>query len=185
MALFAIGNLLLKTRSARLPVSERATPLAVGVALAAIALGVAGNITPENLELFAIYFGVMALVVGVMFVRLFILQGLFYISHSIVSRVQHWNESISKNVIAMVEEINSRSVIYFTRGDGIVALNHAALYVLENEQTQRLIVVHVYEEEADIPPDLAQQLKMVDHLYPELRIDFVAVQGRFGPDIIG
>ena len=87
-------------------------------------------------------------------------------------------------VIRRVDEIHGQTVIYFTKGDGIVALNHVALYVLQNEQTSNLMVVHIYEDEENIPPDLAKQLSTVDHLYPELRIDFLAVKGKFGPDLI-
>jgi hypothetical protein len=36
----------------------------------------------------------------------------------------------------------------------------------------------------EIPATLAADLQQIDHLYPELRIDFVAVHGRFGPELI-
>lgn len=74
--------------------------------------------------------------------------------------------------------------MYFTRGDNMVTLNRAALYVLAKEQTSRLKVIHVYEDEAEIPSDLAKQLRTIDRLYPQLRIDFVAVEGKFTPEII-
>jgi len=45
-------------------------------------------------------------------------------------------------------------------------------------------VVHVFESEREIPPDLANHLRTIDHLYPQLRIDFMAVKGRFGPAIV-
>jgi len=66
----------------------------------------------------------------------------------------------------------------------VVMLNRAVLYVLQNEQTNVLRVVHVFREEKDIPARLADDLKMLDSLYPELRIDFLAVRGKFGPDLI-
>jgi hypothetical protein len=56
--------------------------------------------------------------------------------------------------------------------------------VLKNEQTNHLMVVHVYDEARGIPPTLAQSLTILDRLYPGLRIDFVAVKGRFGPELI-
>ncbi len=31
---------------------------------------------------------------------------------------------------------------------------------------------------------LAEHLRVIDHLYPNLRIDFVAVKGRFGPELV-
>jgi hypothetical protein len=63
-------------------------------------------------------------------------------------------------------------------------LNKAVLYVLQNEQTTRLKVVHVYDDERNIPEGLAADLKTIDHLYPELRVDFVAVHGCFTPELI-
>ena len=61
---------------------------------------------------------------------------------------------------------------------------HAALYVLDNEQTTRLKVVHVYCDAYPVPPDLAEHLRVIDHLYPQLRVDFLAVKGEFGPALV-
>jgi len=47
-----------------------------------------------------------------------------------------------------------------------------------------LRVVHVYEREEDIPQELAQHLSTIGHMYPSLKIDFVAVQGVFSPELI-
>jgi amino acid transporter len=184
MALFAIGNMLLKSSRSRLPTSGRASWPAVLLALGAVGIGIAGNVSPENLEIFATYFGIMAAAVGTMFLRIPILKALLYVSRAIVSRVTRLNRRISSYVIERIELIHSQRVVYFTKGDGIVTLNHAALYVRENEQTDQMVVVHVYDKEASIPPDLGEQLKTVDRLYPELRIDFLAVKGEFGPDLI-
>ena len=45
-------------------------------------------------------------------------------------------------------------------------------------------VVFVYSDENVIPPKLAEHLSFIDHTYPRIRIDFVAVKGEFGPEII-
>jgi hypothetical protein len=57
--------------------------------------------------------------------------------------------------------------------------------VLDNEHTRTLMVVHVYDDETQIPPKLADQLRTLDEIFPEIRIDFIAVKGRFGPELIG
>jgi hypothetical protein len=44
--------------------------------------------------------------------------------------------------------------------------------------------VHVYEREEDIPANLAEDLRTIDKVYPQLRIDFLAVKGAFGPELI-
>lgn len=57
--------------------------------------------------------------------------------------------------------------------------------MLQNEQTTRLKVVHVFRDESDLDGmDLQEQLQVIDELYPELRIDLVLVKGKFGPELI-
>ena len=64
-------------------------------------------------------------------------------------------------------------------------MNKAALYVLENEQTKRLMIVHVYNDHENAQPNtLAEHLKFLDETYTQLRIDFVNVKGTFGPELI-
>jgi amino acid transporter len=76
MALFAIGNMLLKRTRERLPRDTRASWGAVSVALLAVLVGLAGNILldPGNVGVFAVYFLVALLVVGVMFLRVELLR---------------------------------------------------------------------------------------------------------------
>jgi amino acid transporter len=186
MALYAGGNMLLKRTRGRLPRSERASWPTVIVALVAVLLGILGNILldPLNVEVFASYYFVGVAAVGVMFLRVEILRAVLSLSRAAVDRVTTANEWVRKTVYGKIEEINSREVVYFTKGDDISVLNRAALYVLKNEQTNRLKVVNVYEREDDIVPGLAEQLATVDHVYPQLKIDFLAVKGTFGPELI-
>jgi amino acid transporter len=186
MGLFAVGNMLLKVKRGRLPREVRASWIAVVVGLCAVVGGITGNVLadPKNVKVFGIYFGVTVLVVAVMFLRIQILKVILFISRSIVEKVQAANNWISRQVRQKIDEINSQAVIFFTRGDNAANLNKAALYVRANEQTKRMIVVHIYQQEQEIPPNLAEDLKQIDRLYPELRIDFVGVQGEFGPELI-
>jgi hypothetical protein len=75
-------------------------------------------------------------------------------------------------------------VIYFSRGDDLNSLNRAARYVLKNELTTRMRVIHCYADQKDIPSTLADNLKTIDHIYPRIRIDLVLVKGVFGPELI-
>ena len=186
MALFAVGNMLLKSRRAKLPRDERASWPTVMVALAAALLGLLGNLLldPESLRVFAVYAVVVGAAVMLMFVRVHLMRGLLFVARSVSDRVLEANRWVHELVRTKIEEISSRSVVYFTKGDDPAGLNRAALYVLENEQTNLLTVVHVYHEAQEIPAALAEHLAEIDHLYPELRIDFVAVKGEFGPEII-
>ena len=184
MALFATGNMLLKQLRSRLPRAIRAGWPSVTIALIAVLVGLAGNLSLDNLRVFGIYFGVVAGAVALMFLRVQILKTLLFVTRGVVSTVEKSAEWLRDAVVGKIDAINDRAVIYFTKGDNMATLNQAALYVQRNEQTRNLIVVHVYEDEAQIPENLPSQLETVDRLYPRLRIDFLAVKGEFGPDVI-
>jgi amino acid transporter len=186
MALFAIGNMLLKVKRAKLPRDTRASWPKVSLALVAVLLGLSGNILldPQSVRVFGEYYAMVAGVVVVMFMRLQLLKMALFISRAVVERIENANEWFRRSVLVYIDRINSMTVVYFTKGDDLANLNRAALYVLENEHTKWLKVVHVFEREEDIPPELASHLQTIDHMYPNLRIDFVAVRGIFGPDLI-
>lgn len=186
MALFAIGNMLLKSKRDRLPRSVRASWPTVVLALIAVLVGLVGNVLldPEYVRMFAIYFSGAGAVVAIMFLRLHLLKLVLFISRSFLEKVEGVNEWLRSRIAKLIDRVNKRSVVYFAKGDDPAELNRAALYVIENEQTDRLRVIHVYENEEDVPPQLAEHLEHIDRLYPQLRIDFVAVQGEFGPPLI-
>ena len=186
MSLFAIGNMLLKIRRGRLPRQTRASWPGVLLALFAVLTGLVGNIIidPRNVGIFASYFLAVAALVAVMFLRIQILRAVLFISRLVVQAVGAINERIGSWVLRKMGQINETAMVYFTKGDERSVLNRAALYVLENEQTTQLKVVHVYQDEAAIPPTLADELQNIDRLYPQLRIDFIAVRGVFGPELI-
>jgi amino acid transporter len=186
MGLFAMGNMLLKIKRGRLPRVVIASWPAVVVGLVAVCAGLVGNVlmNPANVKVFAVYFLITVVVVAIMFLRIQILKVVLFTSRAAVERVKALNDWISARVLRKVDEINSLKVIFFTRGDNAANLNRAALYVKANEQTNHLLVVHVYEREQEIPPNLAEDLRQIDRLYPALRIDFIAVQGVFGPELI-
>jgi hypothetical protein len=119
-----------------------------------------------------------------MFLRVHILRVILLVSRAIVERITAFNQWIRTGILRKIDEINGLTVVYFTKGDDLSILNRAALYVLTNEQSNRLRVVHVFERSEEIPAGLAQQLATIDRLYPRLRVDFLAVQGIFGPELI-
>ncbi len=173
MFLFALGNGMLKVVRSRLPRAVRARWPGIVLAAFAVAVGLAGNINIPNVEIFLTFFFPVMGAIFVMFFRVHIMRVALFISQSIV-----------EPILGKIKEINEMTVVYFTRGDDMVILNRAALYVLQNEQTQRLKVVHVHHEGEEVPADLAKHLEQIDHLYPQLRIDFIAVEGAFGPELI-
>jgi len=186
MALFAAGNMLLKVKRARLPRTDRASWPAVILALAAVLVGLVGNLVlnPSYLKVFFTYLTVCAAAVAVMFLRVQILRGILASLRVIVVRIQNSSRWLTVRMMRKIRQINSFQVIYFSRGDDLAALNRAALYVLNNELTTRLKVVHCYDKREDIPAALTENLKVIDHIYPRLRIDLVLVRAPFCPELV-
>ena len=186
MALFAIGNMLLKVRRARLPREFRAGWGAVVLALLATLAALVGNIVRESeiVKVFAIYFAVAMGVVTVMFLRIEIMRVVLAASRLMVKQVLDLNRGLARAVRSGIHRINSQKIIFFAKGEDLEELNRAALYVLANEQTKLLEVVHCYTDEKSIPKHLAHALKTLDKIYPQLRIDLILVRGEFGPELI-
>jgi len=186
MSLFAIGNGLLKIRRARLPRRYHASWFAIFIALAATIAGIFGNvmIDPRYPKYFLIYFVPTALVVTLMLARHNILRGILWIANDITSNIQRLNSRFNNQVQAHLNKLNSLGIIFFTKGDDASHLNQAMLYVKENEITNRITVVHVFEKKEDIPVNLESDLRHLDELYPEMHIELVLRKGKFGPSLI-
>eukprot|EP00928_Gymnodinium_smaydae_P029234 TRINITY_DN22079_c0_g1_i5.p1 TRINITY_DN22079_c0_g1~~TRINITY_DN22079_c0_g1_i5.p1 ORF type:complete len:303 (+),score=60.98 TRINITY_DN22079_c0_g1_i5:350-1258(+) len=76
------------------------------------------------------------------------------------------------------------SVIYFTKTANICRLNKAMLYIIQNEDTDHVRIVHVYENEDNVPRSLVLFCQMLDTIYPSVKIDLVFVRGKFGAKTI-
>ena len=132
-----------------------------------------------------------------------------------------WRESVSDRISTWLHDVNSQPCVYFSKAPDFETLNKAVLYVRTNEQTSRLIVVHVTNDseavleakkqwsssisaspktpdfrslaavlEETLPPLpadivlLREQVRVLDAVYPKLRIDFLVVRGTvFGPAV--
>ena len=186
MGLYALGNMLLKVRRSKLPRAVRAGWLTLIVAIAAVVTGLVGNamLSPHDVGVFVLYYGIVLALIAAVFLRIQAMKIVLFVSRSILQRLRTANERIGAYVMQKIDEISSRPVVYFVGSDDMVDLNRAALYVISNEQTRLLKVVHVYEKESEIPPRLAQHIETLDRLYPQLRIDFVMVRGSFGPELV-
>jgi amino acid transporter len=187
MALFAVGNLLLKIERPEMPRDHRASVAAVVFAGLAAVIALIGNmlLDPRNIQIFLFYFAATIGAVLLMFWRTNIIRGLLLGARRIAAFAQNINEGLRRALEGELYRIRSHGVVYFAKSGAVDVLNRAALYVKRNEQTSRLTVVHVHPPGTDAPEDLAEQLKLIDRLYPALRIDFVSVEGEFGPSLIG
>ncbi len=169
MALFAVGNMLLKRTRGRLPRTVRASWPTVGLALAAVLVGLVANVllNPSAVGVFAVYVAITGAAVGAMLLRLELLSLGLVVSRAVVDRTLAMHAWIRERILRKVSDINSIAVVHFSKGDDLAILNRAALYVQQNEQTNRMHVVHVYERAEDIPSGLASQLATIDRLYAD------------------
>jgi len=186
MALFGIGNILLKVKRARLPRPVIATWPAVFLAIGAVLAALVGNIllNPAYLRVFLTYFVPAILVVGIMLGRIEIMRLMLFAIRSISEAIQDRTSRATKAIRDKIDQINSQRFVFFTRGDSIANLNQAMLYVRRNEHTNRIKVVTVYTDKKEIPERLERDLEFLDQAYPEIDIEYVEVEGEFGPELI-
>lgn len=186
MALFGLGNVLLKVKRARLPRPERARWPALIVAIVAVLVALAGNVlmNPTYVRVFLSYFIPTVLIVMIMLGRIGLLAACLFFVRSISEAVGSWTSSVSQALRERIQRINSQQMVFFTRGDNIAALNRAMLYVRRNEHTNRVKVVTVTNDESEIPERLRTDLEFLDEAYPEIDIDYLVVPGKFGPRLI-
>lgn len=58
------------------------------------------------------------------------------------------------------------------------------LYILRNEQTRKVKIVTVLKKGEQVPASLQKDLDFLNRLYPDITIDFVKIEGEFGPQLI-
>ena len=186
MVLFGVGNILLKVKRARLPRPTIASWPSVFVAIAAVLAALIGNalLNPAYLRVFFGYFVPAIVVVGIMLGRIQILRGILFMIRSINDAITDRTTRAAKAISDKIEQINSQRFVFFTRGDSIANLNEAILYVRRNEHTNRVRVVIVYSDKKEIPKRLSDDLEILNEAYPEIDIEYLEVEGEFGPELI-
>ena len=186
MALFGIGNILLKTKRAGLPRPHTASLMSVLIAVAAVVTGLVGNaiMNPHYLGVFLEYFIPTIMVVSIMLGRIIILQACLFVVRSVFHFFIKRMTRITQMIRSKIDEINAQQIVFFTRGDNVANLNRVMLYVQQNEHTNRIKVVNVVRNESEVPPNLKRDLDFLNQAYPNIDIEFVVIIGLFGPDLI-
>jgi amino acid transporter len=186
MALFGIGNILLKANRANLPRPHTATLASVLMAVAAVIAGLVGNamMNPPYLRVFLEYFIPTLLVVVIMLERITILESCLFVVRSVLHFFTSRMTRLTRLIRNKIDEINAQQIVFFTRGDNLANLNSAILYVQQNEHTNRIKVVNVVRNENEVPPNLKRDLDFLNDAYPNIDIEFVALLGAFSPDLI-
>jgi len=180
MALFGIGNILLKVKREKLPRPEKATWIAVIIAIIAVGFALSGNLImqpkegqPSNLAVFLPYFLTTIGFIFMMLNRIIILR-------TILKIVKYFNSKI----IRTINDIVKQEFVFFTKGDHLANLNKVMLYIKQNEHTRKIKIVTVLNKDEQVSEKLTTDIEFLDREYPEIDIDFVVIHDTFGPKLI-
>jgi len=191
MALFGIGNILLKVRRNRLPRPEKAGWLSIFIAITAVIIALAGNVVmkpiegvPSNLAVFLEYFIPSVVFIVVMLNRTVLLKFLLTMMHSVFDPFRSLVFKIDKNILSVIEEINSQEFVYFTKDDDVETLNKVMLYIQRNEHTKKLKVVTATQNGNPITDQFRNDINVIDREYSKIKIDFIELDDHFGPQLI-
>ncbi|GAB2971779.1 hypothetical protein GCM10027049_01720 [Mucilaginibacter puniceus] len=184
MALFGFGNLLLKIKRDKLPRTEYAPVLSV---IAAVLFVVAAFLGNMKLNVQAFYVFIKYLIPAMLFIiimlnRSRVLRWLIYTITYLKEPLKPFIFSKIKLRRALVN-LYSQELVFFTRGDNVAILNRVMIYVEDNEATKKLKIVHIANEDSN-NENLKKDIEVLDRAYPDIDIDFVEIEGRFGPEIV-
>lgn len=186
MALFGLGNLLLKIKRAKLPRPVRAHPLAVVAGIGFVSMAFWGNVQLNPNALF-VFFQYLIPAFGFIFLMLNrgrIVRALLYTIDYLYSPVRRFVMVSSAYLQEMLNKINSQEFVFFTKGDNLSVLNRVLQYVENNEKTGILKIVTVMEPGQPSNESLRKDLEVLDRAYPDVHIEYLEMEGHFGPELI-
>jgi len=192
MLLFVIGNVLLKVKRKHLPRPEKAPWFGILLAFTAVLIALLGNLVmepenpddPTNWLIFTMYFIPVLVFVMIMLNRTVLLKLLLNILQYIFEPIRKFFLKLHKGIDKLIDEINSQEFVFFTKGKSIANMNKAMLYIRDNEHTKKVKVVKVLGPGEKPSEELLRYIKLLDEEYPEIDIEFVPVEGQFGPELI-
>jgi len=191
MALFGVGNILLKVKRNRLPRPEKAGWFAIIIAITAVICALIGNISlqpregvPSNFSVFLEYFIPTIIFIAIMLNRTVLLKFLLNFIHSIFDPFRNLVFRTDKKILSVIEVINSQEFVYFTKDDNVETLNKVMLYIQKNEHTKRLKIVTALKNGKEITKQFRNDINVVDREYPKIKIEFIELDDHFGPELI-
>lgn len=186
MALFGIGNILLKVRRKNLPRPERSGWLSLLIAILAVITALVGNIllNPDYLAVFMEYFIPTIALVLVMLNRTALLKLLLRLIRYFLDPINRFLVKSYKDINRMIDRINDQEFVYFTKKDDVAALNKVLLYIRNNEHTRKLKIVSVFPEGEKATENFVSDLKVLDREYPEIKIEYIQLHGKFTPELV-
>lgn len=91
---------------------------------------------------------------------------------------------IDKKILSVIDDINAQEFVYFTKDDDVETLNKVMLYIQKNEHTKKLKIVTALDKGKKTSARFISDLDVLDREYPAIKIEFVELEGSFGPDLI-
>jgi amino acid transporter len=185
MALFGVGNLLLKLKRKKLPRPERARGTIVLIAILLVTAAFFGNVllNPDSFYTFIKY-----LFPAFIFIAIMLNRG--YIVNFLLELIDYFYQpfrrtlKISGDYLQKIHaRINAQELVFFTKGDDVAILNKVMQYIKFNEATKRLKIVNIMTD-GKINEPLRRDVEVLDRAYPEIDIEFIEINGLFGPEII-
>lgn len=186
MALFGVGNLLLKRKHPNLGRSSRARRTTVVIALVGVSAALIGNVLldPEYVRVFAIYFVTTVALVALAFFRSKLLTWGLRASATLCRLPLLRQSKAHVAIAALLQKVQCRSIIFAASEGTVDELRLAAAYVRRNEQLRFLKIVWCYEETSDIPAGLATARDQIDKEFPMLHVDLLLVRSRLEPALL-
>lgn len=191
MALFGIGNILLKQKRSSLPRPESAPWLGVLLAISAVLVALAGNLLmppkdnlPSNFRVFLEYFIPTIIFVFIMLNRTQLLKLGLKLVYALFNPFRKFVLKTDKKINQTINSINNQEFVFFTKGDNIATLNSVMLYIQKNEHTKKIKIVHIRAAQEPLLEELAVEIQVLDKEYPDISIQFLEIEGVFSPELI-
>lgn len=186
MVYFGIGNFLLKMKRANLPRPVYASPFVVAIAVIAVVIALYGNIKlhPEYLVVFLQYFVPCLIIIFLLLNRKELLKMILVIVDSFFDSLTSLAHVSKVHLTRVMNRLSNQQFVYFSKASSIAELNKVMIYVQENENTSRLKIVTVLKEGETISDEFLKDLDVLNRAYPETKIEFVQLQGKFNPELI-
>lgn len=184
MAFFAIGNMMLKLRRARLPRPEIAPPMSVIIALLAVITALYGTIVanPKYLVTFLTYFVPSILAIIAMMNRKDIMLFVAKTLKSLEGKYRKHTIKSERNLYHSIKQITKQQFVFFTKGDDIATLNKVMMYLHENEVTNKIKIVSILKDHQDPSTQFLNDFDALDRAYPEVDMEYIIEIGEFTPE---
>jgi len=173
---FAGANMTLKVQRPRLPRAVRQSWPAVLLGFGAMLAGFVGVAAyrPQLLGYFLLYLAFYLCVILLTFQRVLLAKGLLYFCR----QVPLLDKLFASSLVQAILRMKKFSVVFFTETADIHVLNEAALYAKNNENCDHLIIAHIIcsSSKPHVPMLLKENLPLLDHMYPKMKIDLLLVE---------